>query len=188
MKTLIVLLIAVVLVAVLIACARKTHTDPSESVGSNQSETGDVFADLDGLDLIFALQEKISKKEAVSGWSGLSDPERIFVCVEDVEAEVNNGGFHQYFFNSAGDHAQEASAAFEAIGARHTARIVRDACAVFPDGQPPEIREERQELLEQLGEDALSRLGELDDSFYEYQDNIEELLVKFVRANQSAFG
>ena len=37
--------------------------------------------------------------------------------VDELEAEINNGGFDQYFFNSAGDKAAEAINALEAIGA-----------------------------------------------------------------------
>ena len=33
-------------------------------------------------------------------WSELSEPERAFVAVWELEAEVNNGGFSQYFFNA----------------------------------------------------------------------------------------
>src|SRR5436305_14505300 len=40
----------------------------------------------------------------------LTDTERRLLAAYWVEAEVNNGGFDQYFFNSAGDNAEAALA------------------------------------------------------------------------------
>jgi hypothetical protein len=33
----------------------------------------------------------------------MSEAERVFICIWQLEAEVNNGGFTQYFTNSSGD-------------------------------------------------------------------------------------
>lgn len=53
--------------------------------------------------------------------------------VEELEAEINNGGFDQFFFNSASDRTDEIIAALLLIGAAHTANIVKTAMAKFPD-------------------------------------------------------
>jgi hypothetical protein len=54
------------------------------------------------------------------GLSGLPREERDFVVLWGLNAEVNTGGFHQYFLNSAGDTALEAHAACERVGATMT--------------------------------------------------------------------
>jgi hypothetical protein len=38
--------------------------------------------------------------------------------VSNLEAEINNGGFDQYFFNSTGDRTAETIRALELIGAK----------------------------------------------------------------------
>lgn len=60
-------------------------------------------------------------------WTQLSKQERVILAVWQLEAEVNNGGFDQYFRNSAGEHAPCAIEALEEIGAPNCAAIVRRA-------------------------------------------------------------
>lgn len=57
-------------------------------------------------------------------FSDLSASERVFILVWEVEAEVNNGGFNQFFLNTAGDRASATAAALRTIGAERTASIV----------------------------------------------------------------
>lgn len=69
-------------------------------------------------------------------FSDLSRPERVFILVWELEAEVNNGGFSQFYFNSAADRARDTAAALRTIGAERTASIVDRANASFPGGPP----------------------------------------------------
>jgi len=48
-----------------------------------------------------------------------------------VDAEVNAGGFHQYFFNSSGQYAGDALAGYELLGAEDYAAIMRSAIATY---------------------------------------------------------
>ena len=181
-------LVAILAVALVItACVRQKQTPAVDVIERGPSNIDDLLDQSEGLDVIFALQEKIAKKEGESGYDSLTEAEKIFLCVEAVENEVNNGGFHQYFFNSAGDSAQDAPAAFMAIGADYTAELVSRACAVFPGGEAPRNRGERQDLLEEIGYEADETLGKLDDAFYEYQDDIAGLLLKYVKENRNQF-
>ena len=50
------------------------------------------------------------------------DSREIQELVEAVEDEVNNGGFHQFFYNNAGDNTEETIQALEAIGATRNGR------------------------------------------------------------------
>src|SRR5688572_17376891 len=57
-----------------------------------------------GFTVLGALHYRIGQKPEAR----LTDTERRLLAAYWVEAEVNNGGFDQYFFNSAGDNAEEA--------------------------------------------------------------------------------
>ncbi len=129
----------------------------------------------------------IDQKWARSGYDSLTEAENVFGCVNGLNIEVYNGGFDQYFYNSAGDFAQDAPAAFGAIGADHTAGIISKACSVFPDGKPPRDWEERQLLLLDIGEEAEQLLDELDDEFYAYKDDLSQLLVEYIRKHKDDF-
>ena len=103
---------------------------------------------------------------------------QIAELVEALEAEVNNGGFDQFFFNSAGDKTPETISALKAIGAKRTADIVSRAAAKFPGGLPPSDRTKRQELLEKVSPDADAFDAE-DDAFLKYEENLSDLLKKY---------
>jgi Domain of unknown function (DUF4375) len=47
----------------------------------------------------------------------LTVAERRFLSIAMLRTEVNNGGFHQYLFNAAGDLAPDAAAAAVTSGA-----------------------------------------------------------------------
>jgi hypothetical protein len=61
-------------------------------------------------------------------------------------SEVDNGGFLQFFWNTTGILAPEASAGFERMGATVPARILTDAMRFF-GAQYPRGRERRMQLL-----------------------------------------
>lgn len=106
------------------------------------------------------------------------ETELIKELIEELEAELNNGGFDQFFFNSAGDKAADTINALSSIGAEHTANIVRAACAKFPGGLPPKDRDARQELLEQVSPNS-DAFEEEDQAFLEYNDDLSDLVANY---------
>jgi hypothetical protein len=120
---------------------------------------------------------------AIQRFDDLSASERVFVLVWEVEAEVNNGGFHQFFLNSAGDRASATPAALRAIRAERMASILDRANSAFPDG-PPSDRSVRQSLLEAIDPD-IELFEELDQEFYGYPDDLSALLYQFVIEHRS---
>jgi hypothetical protein len=104
--------------------------------------------------------------------------EEIVKLISDLEAEVNNGGFDQFFYNSAGDNTAETIQALETIGALRIADIVKRAGANFPGGTPPKDRNARQEALLQISPDE-NVFGEQDAEFYGYPDDLADLLRKY---------
>ena len=110
--------------------------------------------------------------------SVLSSSERIFFVTLLLEAEVNNGGFSQYFFNSSGDYANEVAAAYEEIGAVKTAEICRKACSLFGE-EVPRDWELRQTLL-MLHDEYEPVLNECDSAFYAYEEDLASLTRDYV--------
>jgi hypothetical protein len=99
--------------------------------------------------------------------------------IGDLEREVNNGGFDQFFFNPPGGNAPATIEALEAVGAHKTAAIVRRACARFPGGMPPEERIKRQKLLLSTVSPDSDGFEDDDDAFYEYEDDLQGLVAAF---------
>lgn len=105
--------------------------------------------------------------------------ELVRELIDDLEAAVNNGGFHQYFFNSAGSRAEQALLALEAIGANQMADILRSAIKLFPDERVPTDWNARQDILERIAPES-DEFYEFDKAFYNYPDDLAALLELYV--------
>jgi Domain of unknown function (DUF4375) len=86
------------------------------------------------------------------------------------EAEVCNGGFHQFFFNTTGVLAPEALLAFRAIGLHEWASLLDEAMGLL--GSPyPRDQGERWKRLGTAKEEEnqiSERLDQLDQRFYRW--------------------
>jgi hypothetical protein len=129
--------------------------------------------------------------DACSRFSGnnfdsLSVRDQILVAIWGLEAEVNNGGFDQYYFNGAGDQAWFAPTALKSIGAQRMAAIVERANAKFGEGGPPRDADDRQSALFAITDADQNVWEELDQAFYKYPDDIAALLVTHFGLTASA--
>ena len=117
----------------------------------------------------------------------LSNSQKTFFFNQNLEREINNGGFNQFYFNSAGDFAHETIESLKAIGAHKTAEIVKKANDQFPKGIVPSDRAVRQELLEKIEIKANEFWDELDQKFFEYEEDLNSLNMEYVRKNKNQF-
>jgi hypothetical protein len=121
-------------------------------------------------------------------YDGLTPAKRVFRIVWELEAEVNNGGFDQYFFNSSGRLACYALDALLAIQAPSMAAIVRDAIEAV-GGDPPWAGDgARQGRVINLTPAGKEKLEALDRQFWRYPDSLTELLYLYVVKHRDEFG
>jgi Domain of unknown function (DUF4375) len=105
-----------------------------------------------------------------------------------LEAEVNNGGFNQYFFNSTGEFVKEALTGFTRLGAREHAALTQQAIAVYEGRQPVIDAARRQGTT-----DAFSKTYEddpfapLDERFFNLRTDLGALRVRFIREHLGEF-
>ena len=147
----------------------------------------EILAIEDPTRFAIALSNHVYGREGPGGFSGLSEAEQTVYCIDGLEREVNNGGFAQFFFNSAGDQARETVAALRRIGAAHTAELVERAMGPFGPTGPSADRDERATQLDRIGDSAEALWYELDDGFYEYKDDLTDLLRSYVRSRRDQF-
>lgn len=100
----------------------------------------------------------------------LPDPIANVICVELLDWQVRNGGFHQYFFNPHGITIEVAIRGFDAMGLGQCARIARNARARFGDHFP----EDRTDRIDRVGEDDEKINFDNDDQAY-YALDMEEM-------------
>jgi hypothetical protein len=103
------------------------------------------------------------------------------LVIWELESEVNNGGFHQYFYNSSGALAPHVVSALKAIGAQGTADIVQRALnAVVSAITSWSDDANRQALINQLSSETRQILEELDQEYYTRAEDLTPLLYKYV--------
>jgi hypothetical protein len=114
----------------------------------------------------------------------LSPAQRVFYLNQCLEREVNNGGFNQYYYNSAGNFAPETVESLRAIKANKTAGLLEKANSLFPQGIVPKDWDDRQETVMSLNDDLWY---ELDQQFYQYADDLNALNLSYILENLDSF-
>lgn len=110
------------------------------------------------------------------GFEQLPEPTRHLLAVWWCDAEVCNGGFHQFFSNFTGVLAPEAAQGFRAVGLAECADLLENAMVKF--GEPyPRDRAARRAALEALKRPGQKRsewdpFGELDKRYYAARDRL----------------
>jgi hypothetical protein len=117
----------------------------------------------------------------------LTDPQKAFYYNQNLEREINNGGFNQFYFNSSGNFAHETIDSLKAIGANKTSEIVKKANDQFPDKKVPKDRAERQNALSLIEEKANEIWEELGQKFFVYEDDLNSLNMGYIKKNYNKF-
>ena len=106
-----------------------------------------------------------------------------------VEAEVRNGGFNQFYFNSSGELADMAEEAFRTISASKIANLIKKANL---------IRDEMDLSFQSSDSDTVGAfknfrdrhpLNNLDDEFYRLakEESLTSLKIEYIRNNLDQF-
>jgi hypothetical protein len=177
--------LVVIALCMLASCSSETTEKSHEGMG-DPSAIENALKNADTNEAIIMIDEYLSRR-FYEDENSLTAPEKNVVFVENVEREVNNGGFSQFFYNPTGNYAHESVDALREIGAETTAELLQKAIDQFPDGQVPKDEDARMVVLEQIGETAEKAWSKLDDEFYESEDNITALVLEYVRKNRAEF-
>jgi len=121
------------------------------------------------------------------GFGKLTDPQRAYLILNLLDAEVCNGGFHQYYVNSYSENAHLAPAAATLVGAPDYLELIRKANACFgPDG-PPSDRDLRHERLSRFTPGVDETLRKLDSEYYARPVKLPALLSLFAARHAEHF-
>lgn len=146
----------------------------------------EVLAYEDDNNFAIAVDNLLFAREDAVGYTGLAPAERVIFCLTGLERELNNGGFEQFYGNSAGDHAADTPAALRAMGAIQVATLVEQANALFLEGPSPE-RDTRLGQIDAFPEARVDTLDRLTERFLTYPEPLASLARAYVTAHQSEF-
>jgi len=121
------------------------------------------------------------------GFGTLSDAEKLYYALTLFQNEVNNGGFHQFFFNSSGSYYDLIENGLVTFDELQTLELLSQAKAiVFPAIPVPVDTEQRRSLMPVADPSAstpvgMTKLNELDQEFYRSPDTLSTKLRAFAR-------
>ncbi len=139
--------------------------------------------------LVVAFDRAIQQKAERLGKESLTVEEQTVLAIEALEGGVNSGGFDSFFFNSTVEFAPIVVDSLNRIGCPKTAAIAQeaiDALEIAGEVSLDAIKavmwgdDEDEEKEERRGE----RLGDCDEKFYEYAENIANCLFEFIKQNR----
>jgi hypothetical protein len=138
----------------------------------------------DGLD---GFEERIWATMKDRGVDALNVSQRRYQAVLAFDAEVNNGGLSQYFFNSSGDEWQAALAGLEAMESKERLAILREAIEKFGPTGPSTDRRERMVQLSKLARGDEAVFDGLDSRYYKSSEVVAVLATRYVLKYREAF-
>jgi hypothetical protein len=136
------------------------------------------------LDYIFAKLDA-QRGQRMRVISSLPPAFRTFYASWIVEAEVMNGGFNQYFWNSSSEFAEQTPAALTEIGDEVAAEIMRRAIAIAIIEIPSMKKFKSAATLDAFSDSYKhTELNDLDKQFCKRAEGFPTLRLRYVREHQ----
>ena len=179
---LILILVAIAVIAgiLFMISRKKASVEANETPETSETPSDNLYPFLGDLweqdeeTIQYHISNAIGKKSnSGEDLSKLNDYEKVFLVMDELEMEVNNGGFDQFFLNTDGRYNDILVSSAEAIKANDMAEICKKALAIY---------------AEHAGEeDAIEELNECDEAFYASEDYITGLSVQYAKENKEQF-
>ena len=125
--------------------------------------------------------KKIKKRD---NFEELNEFEKTFIFIDIFENHTTDGGFETFFWDSAGQFSHEILEAYEKIGAKNTASIIYDSFLLFGEIPIPKNTDMRREILSKINPNSWINL---DEKYYNCDDNIVLLVLDFIKNNTKYF-
>jgi len=113
---------------------------------------------------------------------------RVIYATWLLDAEVNNGGFNQFFWNSSGQFAPEALEGLRQIGAKKHEELLQRAIRIHNEEKTTIEKLKQQGTLEAFSESYKhTKLNKLDDEYYKLPEGLGKLNVQYIRDHADLF-
>ncbi len=152
----------------------------------------DTTSDDNLLQVVFDnLSEKLptdyeNEYQTVMTWN---KPRQAIYMIWALEAELNNGGYNQFYFNSSGQFYKELPDALRLVGANKFADLTQRANNLF-EKENEKISKHQDGTIEGFSKSYEDNpLNDLDTEFYELYktENLLQIQVDFIRKNKNEF-
>jgi len=189
LKAIIFLTLIIVLVAMFFLKRRTTEKKP-------QKLTAEIIDATPDSELLFIINDNLSDKaskgdytkeyEIVSSWT--KSQQAIYI-IWWLEAEVNNGGFNQFYFNSSGQFYKQLPDALKLIGAYKFADLIQRANEIF-EKENEQITKYQDGTLEGFSKSYENNpLNDFDNEFHALykSESLFQLQIDYIRQHKQDF-
>jgi hypothetical protein len=113
---------------------------------------------------------------------------RAFQLTWELDGDVHNGGFHQYFWNMGAEHAQQTVEALRLFRAKGHAALLEEAIAVHAqEAEALQHYSDEDSIPAYIASNAESGLGALDQRYYKLTEDLSALRVAMIRRRPEWF-
>ncbi|MBB1643018.1 DUF4375 domain-containing protein [Sphingobacterium sp. UME9] len=194
MRTPIITIGIIIMILNLFGCSEPTKQNNSKP--SNQTPLTEQIIDTTSDDMLLEvvydnLFRKLSaaydkEYEIVLSWN---KSRQAIYMISRLEAEVNNGGYNQFYFNSSGQFAAALPEALKLVGATKFADLTERANSTF-EKEKSKITEDQDGTVEGFSKSYENNpLNKFDEEFYKLNDveNLQKIQVDYIRKNKKEF-
>lgn len=146
----------------------------------------DLLGHTDPVDTTLALLDHVQARIQATGLDSLNPTERQILALYDVWTQVQAGGFNQYLWNPAADHATDALAGLALVQDAHCVRVLEQAFAALGPGGLALSHDERCRVLQDWDEDAWEPLEDLADELLDGPRSLPECIAALGRLKRAA--
>jgi len=170
---------------------KQNHSKPSIETSLTEQIIDTTSDDL-LLDVVYDnLYRKLSatqdkEYEIVLSWN---KSRQAIYMISQLQTEVNNGGYNQFYFNSSGQFAKALPDALKLVGATKFADLTERANSTF-EKEKSKITKDQDGTIEGFGKSYENNpLNKFDDEFYKLNDtkNLQKIQVDYIRKNKKEF-
>lgn len=168
--------------------------DMRSSLDSAYAFQGDIWEQEDRIIQYHISNALCEKSNYGEEFSKLNEYEKVFLVMDKLDMEVNNGGFDQFFDNTEGHYNDILVPSAEAIKAYDIAKICRKALAIYAKNVDAESVIEKRAYHDSMEymqiykyDPIFPDLNKCDDAFYASEDSITGLSVQYAKENKEQF-
>lgn len=124
--------------------------------------------------------------KAFVDYGSLTPDERVWINVQSLLDQVNNGGLISHYYNSGADYNQETILDLQWLGFPQLAGLLIRINGLFPGGRPSTDINERNEVIDTWPAGKYDELlEELDEQFYQKGLELESILIRHIETKLS---
>lgn len=207
MRTDLIMIVATVVVAGILymffqkkssAASNETTGSPIDNMRSSLDSAyafqGDIWEQEDRIIEYHIFNALCEKSNYGEEFSKLNEYEKVFLVMDKLNMEVNNGGFDQFFDNTDGHYNDILVPSAEAIKAYNIAKICKKALAIYAKNVDAESVIEKRAYHDSMEymqiykyDPIFPDLNKCDDAFYASKDYITGLSVQYAKENKEQF-